>query len=171
MSVNWNTPIPVAPSYVIPTGDYLAPITDIEEAEGKYGPQLKFVIPLGDVENIDGQIVTDKQLHYFTSQDISVSNKTGRLAVALGLELDAALTLADFVGRMAVWSVVAKEEDGAMVNRVAGVRKPTAAQAAAANGRPVAAPAVTGKRGQQASAEDVNAMLDNAAMADGELPF
>lgn len=118
----------VRSSTPLPTADYRARIRDVETAEGKYGPQLKWVLALGDVTNVDGAIELDKDLWYFTPDTASAKNKLGRLAIAAGYEFGSGrLSTEDIVGRsVMVTLALVTREDGTLANSVTDVRKVTA---------------------------------------------
>lgn len=94
----------------LPTGEYPARIVSVEEVEGKFGPQLKWTMDLGQVEDTEGN-EEPRQLTVYTPVDITPKNKLGKLVMATGLELGTDMTEGDFINRRVILSVTRKLSD------------------------------------------------------------
>lgn len=126
----------------IPTADYRATVRSFEPATGQYGPQVKWTLALGDVENVDGEVEDDKTIWYFTPAEVSSKNKLGKLAAACGYDIAAGvpLTTEDVLGKAVIVTViVANREDGTPTNKISDIRRAPAkgAKAAPAAAQPV----------------------------------
>ncbi len=105
---------------VIPTGDYTARITEIEDDEGLYGPQVKFGFTISGGE-FDGE-----SLLGWCSAKFSVKSnlyKWTRAAFGADIPTDYSFNSNDLLNRKVALTVVIKEsEDGTEFNRIEGVR-------------------------------------------------
>lgn len=106
----------------LPTGDYPARLEGLEEADGQWGPQAKWTLDLGEVEDSEGNVEA-RRLSYYTPQEVTPNNKLGKLALACGLELGEALDSSEFLGKRIMVTVVKKpgKEPGTLVNRIEAV--------------------------------------------------
>lgn len=118
----------------IPTADYTATVRGFEPAVGQYGPQIKWTLALGDVENVEGEIENDKTIWYFTPAEVSTKNKLGKLATACGFDFTAGIPLSSttIVGKTIVVTVtVATREDGSPTNKISDIRRASGKSGAA----------------------------------------
>lgn len=145
----------------VPTGSYNAVIEDAKEAEGKFGPQIKFDFNLGTVETVNGDDA-DVRLAAWTSMTFSGGkrpSKLWQLAKAAGIDVDnvdGVDPTRDLVGkrvRLTVTEEPSNDGEG-IYNRI------TAFLPVARNGTAKA----------PARPADVNALLAEAADEDS-LPF
>lgn len=124
----------------IPTADYRATVRSFETATGQFGPQIKWTLALGDVENVDGEVENDKTIWYFTPAEVSTKNKLGKLATACGFDFTAGEPLSSntIVGKTVVVTVtVATREDGTPTNKITDIRRAPAKGAKAPAAAPV----------------------------------
>ncbi|MBK6770510.1 MAG: hypothetical protein IPG72_16140 [Ardenticatenales bacterium] len=136
MKLQTRTDIPIR------TADYLARIRSFELIDGQFGPQVKWEMALGDVENVEGGTEHDKTLSLYTQDTASPRNKLGKLAIAAGYDFGSGVDLEteDIVGREVTISVtVVTRDDNTLTNKIIEVRRPTGrpGQTSSANGRPV----------------------------------
>lgn len=106
----------------VPTKDYPVEIKEIGAVDdGQFGPQLKWLFDLGDVENVDGE-VEPKTLTAWSSQTLSAKSKLYQWATAAGWEASDMLTIEDLIGKRVLISVtLEKRTDGTVGNKVNGV--------------------------------------------------
>ena len=105
----------------IPTGKYPAKIKEIVEADGQFGPQLKFTFELQPDE--DGE---NRELSGWTSQKFSNKSKLYKWTKAVfgGNPVDRSYTFKseDLIGGMVLLTVVEREsEDGEIYSKVDGL--------------------------------------------------
>lgn len=109
----------------LPTGDYPARIKGWETAEGNFGPQYKWELDLGEVEDADGN-TEQRSLMYYTPQTITARNKLGKLVQAAGFELGEDMDEDSLLNKRVIASVVRKRsDDGASYfNRIEELSRP-----------------------------------------------
>lgn len=104
---------------VLDTGTYPATVKEITEAEGQFGPQLKWVFDLGEGRVLSG----------WTSQALSDKSKLGQWSRAILGEIPEDLDTEALVGRACRLSVVIKtKDDGSEFNRIDSVLAPRVAK-------------------------------------------
>lgn len=104
----------------IPTGKYPAKINQIEVADGQFGPQLRFTFELPPGENSESRTLIG-----WCSQKFSNKSKLyGWTKAAFGGEsIDRSYTFSsdDLVGKKVNLTVVEKENDDGVFNKIEGV--------------------------------------------------
>ena len=112
----------------IPTADYPAVIREIEAVDGEYGQQLKFLLGLGQVADVDGEMPDEgheRRLTAYASCKLSPKSKLWGWAQACRLDPEEGLNTADMIGKtVRVTVVVKKRDDGTLTNRVEEVFPP-----------------------------------------------
>jgi len=110
---------------MIPMGSYPATVAAIEEAEGTFGPQLRWTLNLGEVEDVDGN-TEDRTLVGYTGQVLSNKAKLWGWVQATGLDPADGLNSDDLVGRRVVLDVtIEPRKDGqGEFNAIHGIRRP-----------------------------------------------
>jgi hypothetical protein len=105
---------------VLPTGEYVASIHQIEETEGQYGSQLKFEFVVEGGEN-DGTTLLGWASKKFSNK--SKLYKWARAAFNADIPTDYTFDSDDLIGRKVVLTVVVdSKDDGTEFNRVDAVR-------------------------------------------------
>ena len=110
----------------IPTGDYEAVITEVEEDEGQFGEQYKYIFQITNGES------KGTNLFGWSSQKLSKKSKYREWAVAaLGRNIGPGdeLTVDDLVGKPIRITVLREaSDDGSEYNKVKSVLPPTIGQ-------------------------------------------
>lgn len=97
---------------VVPTGEYLAQVTDIEDKEGNYGPQFQFTFEIVSPKAFEGKI----KLAWY-SQKLSSGTKPSKLWNVVQsiynrpLVIDEQVDIDDLIGRQCIIVVVAEENE------------------------------------------------------------
>jgi hypothetical protein len=134
--------IKAATNTPIEDGLYDAQITKWEEAEGDYGPQIRWTYDLGAVADINGDI-DERTLTGYTSQKVSPKSKLWALAKAAGLDPAQGVDPDKLVGCTVTINVILRPgNDGGQYNRIDSVAKPMKAQPVAQKPRKAPALAV-----------------------------
>ena len=104
----------------VPTGRYVARISEIEEADGQYGPQLKFSFDLPPDE--EGQ---PRSLIGWTSQRFSPKSKLyGWVKAAFGggvIDRQYTFNSDELIGKKVFLTVVEKTGDNGIFNKIEDV--------------------------------------------------
>lgn len=125
----------------VPPGNYNATIESVEEAEGQYGPQLKWTLALGEVADINGKVQA-RSLAYWTPRHPTGRNKLGKMIGSLGLDPKTISGTNELLHRQCVLTVITeprRDGDG-LYNKIVAVSvpgQPAQAQQAAQPAQPI----------------------------------
>lgn len=112
----------------LPEGWVNARIQGYEEAEGQYGPQIRWTFNLGRVADVNGD-VDDRTLTGYTSQKLSSKSKLWAWAKAAGLDPSQGVDLDQMVGQLVAINVtIRKGDDGGQYNKIESLTKPMPSQ-------------------------------------------
>jgi len=122
---------------LIPTGSYPATIQSLEEAEGKFGPQFRWMFDLGRIVDVD-EVEDEKLLVGYTGQELGSKSKLWAWVAATGLDPAEGIDTEDLIGRRVVLDVtIEPRKDGlGEYNAIHGLRRPKA-KPAKAGAKPV----------------------------------
>lgn len=133
----------------VPTGDYPAKIKTVEvNDKGQFGPQLRWIMDIGKVADINGDVdeFENRTLSYFTPMTISGANKLSSLIRAAGFEIPAAGETFDtdsLIGKpvlLAVTRGISKKDGATPVNNIDSVTRYVPKNVNGAAPAPVQAP-------------------------------
>lgn len=148
---------------VFPTGDYKARITEIDEDEGLYGPQVKFEFTISGGE-FDGE-----SLLGWCSAKFSAKSKLyqwTRAAFGADIPEDYPFNSDDLLNRkVALTVIIMQKDDGSEFNRIEGVRGSNSAGPTPAP-QPVA-PTITGT----ATGTGYPPQPESPPTSDDDIPF
>lgn len=109
---------------VIPTGEYLAQITDYEEEQGNFGPQFKFRL-----EIVKPKQYAEKTQLYWTSQKLTSGQRKSKLwafveaAFNRMVEEGEQVDLDDVIGRQVIMVLVSDaKDDGSEFNKISSIK-------------------------------------------------